>query len=284
MTTASSSIASSTASAVTQHPAENVIGSNHAELQQSLLTIGAKLHFEVDTHQYFIKATEQECISVSAFIETFTPQFKRLELAASLAERTGVPSEEFLEDWRIRRDLSIVRGTEFHLYVKTFLTSGRKKTLQTPITQEVQAFHQFWERNGKDFELVANEFPVFSQELMLAGTVDTLFYRPASKQYFIFDWKTNRNIRTQSQYHEKLKVPFAQLDVCELSKYSIQLALYAELLKRAINLDIAKTYVIHFMRTGAYKVIELQSLDAELMTQALAKLPAIRKQLLNLEA
>ncbi|BBM88858.1 hypothetical protein COTS27_00545 [Spirochaetota bacterium] len=248
---------------------------SHRWIQTALQELACKIDFDPEHHKYVIKATSKSCISVSAFIDAFIPTFKDKEVAERVSDRDGVPTDEILEDWRIRRDYSVVRGTEFHLYVKTFLTTGRKKPLQTPINNTVNGFHRFWNKNLHRYQCVATEFILYDETLRLAGTIDSLFYHPKTNKYIIFDWKTNRHIRMKNNYHEKLLTPFDDLDACEYYKYSIQMTLYRDLLKRTLGLDVDKAFIIHFDHNyGHYKVIKTVDL-APRIDEALTHLPKL---------
>ena len=164
-------------------------------------------------------------------------------LKGFLKEKT-VSQNEIKTQWGLRRDFSIVRGTEFHLYVETFLKENRKIETITPIEKEIKLFHQFWDRRNEfKYEIIATEFIVFSDFYKIAGTVDCLVRHNRTKNFFIMDWKTNKNLRIKSPYYIKMKHPLEHLDECEINKYSLQMGLYSKILSE--NTDIRSRGLLH---------------------------------------
>ncbi len=234
------------------------------EIKNYLEKTFSGIEFEKESHRYFVDGEEYQ--SVSSFLSDYTFPFEKNEIAKKVSSREKISQNEVLEKWNIRRDFSTVRGTEFHLYVETFLNSGRKIEVITPIQKEIKLFHQFWDKsNSLKYEVLTTELMVFSREFKIAGTIDCVVQHKRSKNFFIMDWKTNKSIRTESLYSKKMKPPLSHLDECELTKYSLQMGLYAKILSENTDLSIDNGFIIHFSRElGSHKVYPIADLQEEI--------------------
>ena len=223
------------------------------------------LSFNAERHEYYDE-NGQLFDSVSSIIESFIAPFDVEKHSQKVALKENITAEEVKLKWQIRRDLSIVRGTEFHLYVDTYLSENRKIELQTNIANEVQSFHQFWDDNHQQkCEVVTTELKIADREWQIAGTLDCLV--KANGNYYIFDWKTNKNIKMFNHF-QKFLTPWDQLDCCEFNKYSLQASFYKLILERNTDLNIANCFLIHFVGSQ-YKVISCKDY-AKLIEQFLA--------------
>ncbi len=219
------------------------------------------ISFEAQRHLYF--SDKQEYISVSAFLEQFTKVFDRNNIAKKVSKKKGISAEEIKTHWEIRRDYSIVRGTEFHLYVEKYLKENRKNMPCTPIDHEIKEFHRFWDQKNKNrYEVVATELVVADDELLIAGTLDCLVKNNHNNHFYLFDWKTNQEIKNSNTY-ENFKKPLSHLENCHLNKYSLQSSIYKKLLEKKIDITIKKKFLIHFPRNKTYQVIPIKNLDQE---------------------
>jgi len=102
-------------------------------------------------------------------------------------------------------------------------------------------------------------------DYQIAGCADMLFWAPSKDEYYIFDWKTNKEIKTVNSYHQMLKKPFDDLDDCELSIYSLQLSLYKLIIEKNTDLKIAGLRIVHFNeKNNKPKVYECLDLSERL--------------------
>lgn len=197
----------------------------------------------------------------------YIPPFDREGIAQKVAERDKVSPQEVKCQWDIRRDFSIIKGTEFHLYVEKYLQDRRKIETITPISEEIKQFHQFWdEKNKKRYELMGCELILYDKSLKLAGTLDCLLKHKDSDKVYIVDWKTNKEIKMKNKY-ESFSSPFEHLDVSDINKYSLQIGMYSYLLKKNANLNVDASYLVHFQKDAdSFKVIHCRDLSQEIET------------------
>lgn len=89
------------------------------------------------------------------------------------------------------------------------------------------------------WRLACSEWMIFDCELRLAGTIDAVFWRPRTGEYMLVDWK-----RTESWIPKAANVkgrghgPCADMPDYNISHYTMQLNVYAELLRRQYNIDV----------------------------------------------
>jgi hypothetical protein len=104
--------------------------------------------------------------------------------------------------------------------------------------------------NGSTFDSSEGREPlkfevrVFSKKWKIAGMIDALFlYRG---KIFIVDYKTNKKFTTDEniEFVEKLLPPFDGFKKTHLNEYSIQLSLYALILKEW-GFEIGGAYLVH---------------------------------------
>lgn len=232
------------------------------DLGQELRNQFSYVQFDPGHHRYFDE-NQVEYTSVSAVLKQFTPTFDAEFFSAKVARDRQVPVKEVKSLWDIRRDYSVVRGTEFHLYVETYLNHGREIEVQTPIQKELDAFHRFWEKIKDRYQIIATELIIADRDLRMAGTIDCLMKNKETGKYFMFDWKTNREIKRKNQVGKKLLPPLEKLDDCHYNAYGLQLSIYQYLLNKNTRIDISEMHIIHFMPEGGYSIITPNYLEKE---------------------
>jgi ATP-dependent exoDNAse (exonuclease V) beta subunit len=91
-----------------------------------------------------------------------------------------------------------------------------------------------------------------------------LFYNKKAGEYQIWDYKTNKEIKTGNNFGNKMKNPISHLEECELNTYSLQLNLYKHLIEKNTNIKIGKCYLVWINEAiDDYKVIETKDLMTE---------------------
>ncbi len=236
------------------------------EIKNHLKHKFSNIFFEPEEHRYF-NDKKEEYQSVSSFLEQFIPAFDREIISKKVSQRQKVPQNEIKTQWTIRRDFSTVRGTEFHLYVETFLNENRKIATVTPIEKHIKLFHKFWTEKKiyKKHEIIFTELMVYSNKYKIAGTVDCLIRNRETRAISILDWKTNKKIKDKNPYSKKMKTPLNHLDNCEINKYSLQLGLYSKIISENTDLAIKGCFIIHFSEEmNDYRIYPTNNLGSEI--------------------
>ena len=81
----------------------------------------------------------------------------------------------------------------------------------------------------------------------------------------VWDYKTNKAIKTKNDYGQRFEEPISHLDVCEINTYSLQLSLYKHIIEKNTNLKIGNCYLIWINENNKnYKVFKCKDLEAEI--------------------
>ena len=101
---------------------------------------------------------------------------------------------------------------------------------------------------------------------LIAGTADILAVRRRDSTLILGDYKTNEHIDATARYKNRALPPYNHLDDCHLTRYSMQLHLYAYIL-RAHYLDPSDSLeliLIHLAPDNPEpQWIQLQDMSAE---------------------
>ena len=106
---------------------------------------------------------------------------------------------------------------------------------------------------------VALEFVVGDISKSIAGTFDALLYNNETGEYELWDYKTDKQLRFSNNYQV---IKEFNVDDCEFEKYSIQLAIYKNLIESQTPIKISKCFIAHFdYRNSNIEVIETKNYD-----------------------
>ena len=87
---------------------------------------------------------------------------------------------------------------------------------------------------------------VYSKEWKIAGTIDLLIFDKVSNKYSILDWKTSKQIKTDSYKLKTGNKPETNdlLD-SKFNHYALQLSLYRYLLEKNYDIMLDDQLIIH---------------------------------------
>lgn len=231
--------------------------------------------FYDDTHKYLIDG--KEAISATKLLGMFKKPFDTEFWAAKKAAQEGITKEEMKARWELKSRISTEKGTAVHSYIENRLSN---KVFPYP-AKEISAVFEgadpvrplydkilpLAERFVSDIRgkmiPIKSELVVGDAEYGLCGMIDQVFYNKKSKQLELWDWKTNKEISTSSQY--KLQAPLSNLDDSELTVYSLQLNLYKHIIEKNTNLKFGKSYLVWFNEANeSYQIIPCNDVSAEI--------------------
>lgn len=231
-----------------------------------------KVRYNDKLHKYWVKGSNQACISVttlihkfSTFDEEFWSCYKALEGLASaelfigikgdlLDKKRFVPEyltmtnvsekdfnerrKEILEDWATKREESCIRGTAIHRMHELEHLAGKTKELQTlGLGGKFSANVSNILEPGKGVypELLLSRISD-DGKLRLAGQADLVIID--GYDVWILDYKTNKKIETKSYFDRKtkrsqmLKYPLNNIQDTNFWHYSLQLSTYAWMIQK----------------------------------------------------
>lgn len=240
--------------------------------------------FSERDHSYLIDGVKSKS-SVTQIIKKYTKPFESEKIAKIVASRDGVEVSDVLAKWDFARDFGCHKGTQLHQYIENFL--ARKKSPLNSFSIEsfvrqysdyisvekyyeelahlISSFHNFYNKWKEKYVIVKSELVVGDKKTGICGCIDNVSYNLDKKQLCIFDYKTNKDIKTKNK--EKMLGPLSHLDQCELNTYSLQLCIYSLILKRNSPFNIEELPKILWLSGDSYELIPIKPLfkEAELL-------------------
>lgn len=203
------------------------------------------LKFQFDPKQHRYTYEGDTFISVTQFISTFHKVFDEDKWSKKKAEELGVEQQEILLEWKRLNDYSNEIGTYTHQWIEDYF-NGIFNPIPTnlDIVNRINKFNLIYAKHLHKLEPVKFETRIFSKKWKIAGTIDALFLFRG--KLYIVDWKTNKKFLTDENlvYKEPLLPPFQDFYKHHLNEYSIQISLYALILKEW-GFDVAGGYLVH---------------------------------------
>jgi hypothetical protein len=237
------------------------------------------IRFFEKNHTYEISGKKAKT-SVSGLISKYEKPFNTDVIAARVAKKEKVPVKTILEKWEKNKNYSCHKGSEFHLHVENFLERrivpidreafvnfmSPKGELFSCENSEIEKyynemailirnFRNFYEWWKEDHILIKSEFVIGDKESMICGTIDNLSYNKKTKEFVIFDYKTNKKIERKNSYGENFLKPFEHISKCEHTKYSFQLSLYSLIFERNSPFKINSSYIVWVAGENDYELI-----------------------------
>jgi hypothetical protein len=225
-----------------------------------------------ELHKYWVKGSNQQCISVTTLIHQFTvfdedfwSSYKALEslikeddfklvkpdllnfkqFNQTYLDRTGIHmdafstrKEEILADWQEKRETSCIRGTAIHRQHELEHLAGETKELQ-----HLGLGGRFQTRTTNKLESGKGIYPELllsrispDGKLRLAGQADLVIID--GFDVYILDYKTNKKIDMKAYFdrktrkHSTMKYPLNNIQDTNFWHYSLQLSTYAWMIQK----------------------------------------------------
>lgn len=228
-------------------------------------TCDVKIGFDESRHAYEDE-TGRTYVSVTQFSAHYMPHFDADAVAARISSRDGRPESEIKAEWEKSKDYACGFGTLVHENQEAMMNGAAPKNMPKDERERgimAAGYNALCALAADGWRPIGAERVVFSPYWRIAGTVDALFAR--GREIMIADWKTNKTIRMVNTHGEKCLPPIAELDACELVKYSLQVSLYQRILlrERYINqLAHVVRRIIHLKPDG-FEMIDVDFMKTE---------------------
>lgn len=216
--------------------------------------------FNADRHRYTLDGTYLP--SVTGVVSKFKPPFDKDGISKRVAKRDGLTQSEVLDDWARKAKTATDLGTEVHNLIEAYWNGTPNPIAHTDTVysdeakKRFAAFLAFRQAKLPNLFPLAAELQVFSRKLKVAGTIDLLAFNRRDGRVYIFDWKTNKEFKTDlDKAWDQLKTPFEDLASNHLNDYSIQLSLYQVLLKEEADINVKGAVLLHLPPGGANPVM-----------------------------
>ena len=211
-------------------------------------------------------------VSVTTLIREAFPVFDGAAAAQKKSARTGVPAEQYLQEWDRIRTAASEAGTRTHENCERQIL-GRTSEMHTPRDQEERLrFRAAWyavEDLKTKYSRIEPEKLVFSPRFRVAGSID-LLCQFDDMNFDIGDWKFVKAIDTSS-YGNRTSIHPAtsMLPDCNFYHYALQLNCYKMILKIEGYIP-PQAKVRHFLmrynaETHAFERIDLPDLSLQAM-------------------
>lgn len=213
----------------------------------------SKFVFEPIAHKYTYE--EDTFTSVTTFIQNFHKKFDSDYWSEKKAIERGITKEEILLEWKETNDKANDVGTQMHEWIESYYKKEWKELPTNPdVINRINKFNNIYSTNLYKLVPVAFEQRIFSRQLKLAGTIDSIFINPENNDIYILDWKSNKAFHTDAtKKYSKLLAPFNKFYENQHNEYSIQLSLYALILKE-VGITIKGMFLVHIPHEGDAKI------------------------------
>lgn len=232
----------------------------------------SSISFEESSHVYTIKGSSANVISVTKFLHYFFPDFNAKEVIQkmrkgknwSTSEYNGMTDYQIMTQWKENGRVSSAAGTRLHLAIEQWLDGQADLIDKEVLTMREWAhFQAFWAKEGADIEPYRLEWPVWVEDLKLAGSIDGVFRRRSDGAFLIYDWKRSKDIKIMNPYETGLG-PIQHLPNTNYWQYTLQLNIYRWILETQYGLTIADMYlVILHPDNASYVRMKLNRMDEE---------------------
>lgn len=167
--------------------------------------------------------------SGTTFIHKFFQEFDKERISAAYAKKHGLNQQDVLDDWAKRGKDAREDGTATHDFAEHYIL-GHDPVMVAP--DENQRVHNMQrtvlkaiEYLQRSYEFIEPEMVIASPELGVAGMLDLMAVNKKTGTKVIFDWKTNRQIKTENIWQSGYR-PISHLQDTNFNHYNLQLNLY----------------------------------------------------------
>lgn len=204
--------------------------------------------FNPEDHTYFIGS--KKLIGVTTYISQFKNKFDTDTKAEKYANENGLKKDDVIKMWKDKGDLSCVNGTLVHDVFEKYICNNRivitgKTDKEKVAVKFINEFFLTRRLTPVDAEIV-----VYDESMGIASMIDCIA-KSESGKYFILDWKTNEEIKTNG-YGKRMLPPYNKMPDANYYHYSLQLALYQKMYKEH---EITGTYIVH-IDTNSFNIIK----------------------------
>ena len=216
-------------------------------------------------------------ISATSLIETYAQEFDSDSVSQMVANKRGITQQEVLNEWKKENEFSCIKGSCIHLKAQSLWMNTNyeidynkiddnidkerlKKEYDIMSEQAINFYNDY-----KDmYDMIQDEFIVWSKEFDIAGSIDGIMYNKYTQQCCILDFKSNKDLQFESKYHKKMKVPLHKLDDVNGQHYYLQLSIYKYLIEKYTNIKVDELFIVYFNTNAKnYEIIPIPYMKKE---------------------
>ena len=231
-----------------------------------------RIKFYNKNHIYKIDGTPTS-ISVTRFLNLFTPVFDRDAKALAVAKRNNVDIQTVIAEWEYEKEIACLRGTILHNYIDNYLhnkiipisteeiaklCNNNEKEIESfmlKIAKLVIQFESFYSYYSDRFTPLKSEFVVGDiEDTQICGTIDNLSLCKREDVVYIIDYKTNKKFTEKNNFNSFLTGPVSYLEDTKLNVYGLQLGMYKYILEKYTSLKVKCLIVWFNENNSSYKL------------------------------
>ena len=216
-------------------------------------------------------------ISATSLIETYAQEFDSDGISQMVANKRGISQKEVLDEWKKENEFSCIKGSCIHLKAQSLWMKENYEidynTIDDTIDKSrLKKEYDIMSKQATDFyndykdmyDMIQDEFIVWSKEFDIAGSIDGIMYNKNTQQCCILDFKSNKDLQFKSKYRKKMKVPLHELDDVNGQHYYIQLSIYKYLIEKYTNIKVDELFIVYFnINADNYEIIKTPYLKNE---------------------
>jgi len=229
---------------------------------------GQVITFDPEAHKYVSEG--RVLISVTTVIKKYFPKFEGEEIAARLSKKSGRLISDILAEWAEKGRAASEFGNLVHKMCEVIVQNQNLEAANGLVNSPkslayLNALKITLKQFQVNYDFVESEKLIFSSYFGVAGTIDLILRNKKTDAIILVDLKTNKEIKRTAFGGERGYGPCSQLLNCNFSHYSLQLALYKELLLAegyySANTNI-KTAILHLNLNGDdVDISKIETLD-----------------------
>jgi len=242
----------------------------------SHLQVFENIKFIAEDHSYLINDTKAS--SVTSILKQLVKPFDGDYWASIKSKDMGITPDELKSKWEFSAKLAQIKGTITHEILENKLAGTEFTYPQElilshfgydPVQDLVQNMIPLIDKFMQDIDgkmvPVASELIVGDSDYLVGGTVDQIFYNRKSGKLEVWDWKTNKQIKTSSRYYHL--PPIDHIADTELDHYSLQLSFYKLILEKNTNLEFGDSYIVWLNENNSdYQIFRTKDYKTEVET------------------
>jgi hypothetical protein len=225
------------------------------DVPSKLFTTFNKVKYYDEPHKYFVDG--KQLISVTTLIHQYEEGFDENYWLEVKSDEYGITQEQVKFAWDFINDFGTTKGSVIHDYAENLFNN---KVFPYPEKEIIKKFgyNAIWDEYLLTKKLVDDfykysfnklipirlEYVVYDEEFGIGGMVDLLFYNVKAGEFQIWDWKTNKEYRFESDYGNHLKGDLFMLQECEHTTYSLQLSTYKYIIEKNTGIKLGDSYLV----------------------------------------
>lgn len=201
-----------------------------------------RIKFEDKTHSYYLDC--KKLTSVTTLIHKYSSHFNENYWLKIKADEYNITESQLKYAWDFLNDISTYKGRALHNYIENHFYNKIYNyefegiidyfgydAINSVFNIIQNQFHDFYKLSFDRLIPIKPEYIVYDEYYLVSGMVDMLFFNKKKNTFQIYDWKTNKALKSFNRF-QKMSGVFSDMDDCELNIYTIQLNTYKYIIEK----------------------------------------------------